>query len=101
MEKIKIDITKCSGKDVYFVTTNRKRLGLCSFERGIGDNTWYFWLPVPAFGRSGFTYVSENGQFPLDALKRLCQAVWFFSISSGEFPEVELTTNSKRLLGIK
>jgi hypothetical protein len=40
-------------------------------------------------------------EFPIDYFKSLCKAFWFLNFGVQEFPEVELTQDSEKLLGIK
>lgn len=94
MEKIKVSIKTISGNaDVFEVTALKGRLSLFSFFKGI--ETWNF--NAHGIGRSWV----KSDEFPLDYFKRLCQAICFISLGLTEFPEIELTSEAKKLLKIK
>ena len=107
MEKIKVNIRTTN---TYYHKTYKAE---CSLGRGKGKETLVeFWQS--SFGWSfdtkgvlgwhgGFwdgTDVSGT-EFPVEYLKRLCQAVWILKTHDTEFPEIELTVAAKRLLGVK
>ena len=107
MEKIKVKIEKKEpgweitpeGNSrrlpggIYMTTALNGRLSLFGFSKGIG--TWNF--NAHGIGRAWV----KSDEFPLDYFKRLCQAVCFISLGLTEFPEIELTSNAKKLLKIK
>lgn len=99
MEKIKTNsiivnvATVPRNADVFQVTALQGRLSLFSFFKGI--ETWNF--NAHGIGRAWV----KSDEFPMDYFKRLCQAVCFISLGLTEFPEIELTSEAKKLLKIK
>lgn len=96
MEKIKVKVTYNPVTRKYIATTNRGRYHLCSFFRSDSGQVWSF------ENESMLTTQHITGsEFPFDYFKSLCKAFWFLNFGVQEFPEVELTLDSKKLLGIK
>ena len=94
MEKIKVRVTYNPVTRKYVATTNRGRYHLCSFFRSDYGQVWTF--QNDAMGTSQYI---TGPEFPLDYFKALCQAFWFLNFGVQDFPEVELTVETLRLLG--
>lgn len=94
METIKVNVEKIGVE--YFATAINRRLSLFSFRKGI--DCWFFDTQCSVgIGRAWV----KTDEFPLDYFKRLAQSVCFISLGLTEFPEIELTVNTKKLLKIK
>ena len=94
METIKVKVEKIGVE--YFATAISRRLSLFSFRKGI--DCWFFDTQCSiGIGRAWV----KTDEFPLDYFKRLCQSVCLISLGLTEFPEIELTADSKKMLGIK
>ena len=96
--KVKVNITK-GGDNEYFATANRRRILLCSFQRSpVSDDLWYFSLPRCMMQSEIFI---TGNEVPVEYFKRLCQALWLITVGDDNFPEIELTVESKRLLRVR
>lgn len=97
MKKIKVNIYPFGTQaDSYYATTNRDRLHICIIKKSsVDDATWIFLID----DRTEHVR-TDDGKFPVDYFKRICQCVWFMKYGAGlsEFPEVELTEKAERTL---
>lgn len=109
MKKIKVDVTVI---DSYY---NKTYYAKCSLGRGKGKETliefwqWQFsseWAfdTKRVLGSHGGFWNGTNvrgPEFPVEYFKRLCQAVWILKTHDTEFPEVEFSVGTKKLLNIQ
>ena len=103
MEKIKIDVQNglACDKNRYCATACRGRFTVVKFDFW-GDNWFFNTNEILGFHGGFATGVYAAGpEFPLDVFKTICQASCLLHLQLSEFPEVELTVESKRLLRVR
>lgn len=106
MKKIKVNV---KAIDTYY---HKTYYASCSLGRGKGKETLVeFWQSLGGWSFDTKKVLGWYGgfwsgtvvpvtEFPVEYLKRLCQAVWILVTNDMEFPEVEFTAGAKRLLKI-
>ena len=98
--KVKVNVSANRPSDWYWATymLGRSQQSLFHFQLSYSGQIWYFRVQ----GRDNDIWIlPENGEFPIDYFKRLCQSVYLIQRGTDEFPEIELTTRAKKLLKIK
>ena len=99
--KLKVNITKNSYSDWYYATYMEGRMPqiLVHFQLSYTGSAWYFRMSE----RHNDIWITagENGEFPVEYFKRLCQSIFLIRNGVDEFPEIELTVKAKKLLKIK
>ena len=84
-----------SNYGYYFATDEKGRI-LCRFYKATLSNLWNFYY-------DDWKEVEGTNGFPIDFFINFCKAVWFIQFcdeTDTDFPNIELTKSSKKLLNI-